>query len=94
MNSDIKYYKYILPYNGRHDGSWPLLSIQHKNDVIIVGYYEIRTNWNQNINIDRATGWVYIKHSLRDHTGMESRLSKYIEITKEEADKEIFLYEL
>ena len=95
MNSDIKYYRSHPAF----DTAWPLLSMEFQEDVTIIGYYETMSRRPQNsFHFAKVGGWLYVSYTqacpkdIRVH--MKYIFKNYTEITKEEADRELFLYEL
>ena len=95
MNSDIKYYKLIK----KTEHMCPLISMEIQDDVTIIGYYHQNHRWHRpaldngvpglHVDTSHRYGWSYMSYL----TNIAS-YGNYVEITKEEADRELFLYEL
>ena len=88
MNSDIKYYKLIK----KTEHMCPLISMEIQDDVTIIGYYRpALDNGVPGLHVDTSHryGWSYMSYL----TNIAS-YGNYVEITKEEVDRELFLYEL
>jgi len=88
MEHNIKYYKPLI----QHTWTCPLISIEVRGDIVIMGHYYTRP---KDIKLQLVTvyGWSYITHTTGS-AFCRSFNQRRIEITKEEADREIFLYEL